>query len=49
MGTQSGTSGTKEISKNYPVDSGVGDILSLVPEGYLGVKSTTEADHSEGL
>ena len=42
-----GTKGTKEISKNYPVTSGLGEddkhegrTMNLVAEGINGIKST---------
>lgn len=46
MGANSGQRGTKEINKNYPVDTGLGDddkhegrIINLVAEDGSNVKS----------
>lgn len=54
MGTQSGTKGTKEISKNYPNVSGLGADdkhegrqINLVAEGIDGIKSI--ADSKENI
>jgi len=51
-----GGAGTKEISKKYPVTSGlgaddkhVGRQINLIPRGYLGVKSTVSKRNTAGL
>ena len=31
-GNNNGTAGTSEINKNYPIDSGIGDVMNLIPE-----------------
>jgi hypothetical protein len=47
MGKNSGTAGTKEINKNWPQDTGLGDddkhkgrTINLVAEGINGEKSS---------
>lgn len=51
-----GGSGTKEISKRYPVTSGIeathkheGRQTCLIPRGHLGVKSTVSKKDTVGL